>query len=189
VTPGDRRPEGISRRSILAIAGAAAGGVLLDGCGSKAAKPAPNSEVNGADADLLNEVFMLENMAVAAYAHVAGSLTGRARALAETIGHQESQHASKLEPAIRELGGRPTPAARSYAFPTLTGGPAALAFVGGIEDNLIAAYIDVVPKISNPIARALAASIVTNEAQHLALVTQARGLRPTPDAIVRGAAA
>jgi hypothetical protein len=188
VVSGDRRGDGISRRRILLAATAAAGGVLLDGCSSKPAKPAPNSEVNGADADLLNEVFMLENMAVAAYAHVAGSLTGRARALAQTIGHQEVQHALTLAPAIHELGGQPTPSRSDYGFPALAGGPAALAFVGRIENTLIAAYIDVVPKITNSVARALAASIVTNEAQHLALVTQARGLPPTPVAIVRGEA-
>jgi hypothetical protein len=189
VASGDRRRDGISRRSILLGAGATVGAVLLDGCGSKAAKPAPNSEVNGADADLLNEVFMLENMAVAAYARIAGSLTGPARALAHTIGQQEAQHARKLEPAIRALGGRPTPARQDYDVPALDGGPAALAFVGGIENTLIAAYIDVLPKLSNTIARAIAASIVNNEAQHLALVTQARGLPPAPVAIVRGAAA
>jgi ferritin-like protein len=188
VESGDGWSELISRRSMLVAAGAAAGGVLLDGCSSPAAKPAPNSEVNGADADLLDEVFMLENMAIAAYAHVAGSLTGRARTLARTIGQQETQHALRLGPVIHALGGQPTPAERDYGFPRLADGPAALAFLGGVENTLIAAYIDVVPKITNSVARALAAAIVANEAQHLALVTQARGLPPMPTAIVRGAA-
>jgi hypothetical protein len=185
---GDRWSEQLSRRRLLLAAGAAGGGVLLDGCSSPPPKPAPNSEVNGADADLLDEVFMLENMAVAAYVRVAGSLSGSARALAERIGRQEAQHALRLAPAIHDLGGQPTPAQRTYDFPALADRSAALAFVGGVENTLIAAYIDVVPKISNTVARALVAAIVSNEAQHLALVTQARGLPPTPTAIVRGAA-
>jgi hypothetical protein len=185
----DRRRGGISRRTMLAAAGLAAGGVLLDGCGSTKAPPARNPEVNGVDADLLDEVFMLENMSIAAYAHVAGSLTGRAGELARTIAQQEIQHALRMAPVIHGLGGQPTPELPDYGFPALADAHAALAFVAGIESNVIAGYIDVIPKITNVAARAFAVSIVANEAQHLALITQARGLPPTPEAIVRGAAA
>jgi len=167
--------------------GALGGAVLLDGCGAHAAKPARNPEVNGVDADLLDEVFMLENMAIAAYTHVAGSLTGRDRALAETIGRQEVEHALKMAPVIQALGGAPTPELPDYGFPRLADANAALAFVAGIENKVIGGYIDVIPKITNAAARAFAVSIVANEAEHLALVTQARGL-PLGAAIVRGAA-
>ncbi len=183
---GNRWRERVSRRRMLVGAGALGGAVLLDGCGAKAAPPR-NPEVNGVDADLLDEVFMLENMSIAAYAHVAGSLTGRARELAATIGRQEVEHALKLAPVIHALGGEPTPELPDYGFPRLTSADAALAFVGGIEDKVIGGYIDVIPKITNAAARAFAVSIVANEAQHLALVTQARGL-PLGEAIVRGAA-
>jgi rubrerythrin len=186
VASTDRLGDGISRRRILLGLGTAAGGLVLDGCKSTAAKPAVNPEVNGVDADLLDEVFMLENMAIAAYAHAAGALSGQARAVAEEISRQEIQHALRLAPAIHKLGGQPTPASRDYGFPALADAPAALAFVGGVENTLIAAYIDVVPKITNAVARALATSIVANEAEHLVLVRQAAGLPPTPGAIVRG---
>jgi hypothetical protein len=184
----DRWRGGISRRRILVAAGAAAGGVLLDGCGSSTGKPAPTSEVNGVDADLLDEVLAIEHMAIAAYAHIAGSLTGGARSLAEKISRQEAAHAARLTPLINDLGGRPTPARRDYGFPALADPDAGLALVGGIENMLVAAYIDVIPKLTNQLAKAAAVTIVTNEAQHLALVTQARGLPPAPEAIVRGAA-
>ncbi|HWH11825.1 MAG TPA: DUF4439 domain-containing protein [Solirubrobacteraceae bacterium] len=186
---GDRRRGGISRRRILAGAGAAAGAILLDGCGSTGPAAARNPEVNGVDADLLDEVFMLENMSIAAYTHIAGSLTGRPRSLAQTIAGQEVQHALRLAPVIHALGGQPTPELADYGFPKLADGPAALAFVAGVENTVIAGYIDVIPKITNVAARAFAVSILATEAQHLALVTQARGLPPTPVAIVRGAAA
>lgn len=185
---GDRGRAVISRRRILLAAGAAAGGVLLDGCGSSKAKATVSSEVNGGDADLLDEVLALENMAIAAYAHIAGSLTGSARSLAQKIGSQDAAHAGRLTPLIRDLGGRPTPAEQDYGFPSPADGQAAFALVGRIENMLIAAYIDVIPKITNLLAKAAAVSIVTNEGQHLALVTQARGLPPAPDAILRGAA-
>jgi len=134
--------------------GAAAGAVLLDGCGAGKPRPARNPEVNGVDADLLDEVFMLENMSIAAYAHIAGS----------------------------------TPELHDYGFPAVADGQAALAFVAGIENKVIGGYIDVVPKLTNAAVRAFAVSIMANEAQHLALVTQARGLPPTGEAIVRGSA-
>ena len=184
---GYRWRERTSRRRMLLGVGAFGGAVLLDGCGAKAARPARNPEVNGVDADLLDEVFMLENMSIAAYTHVAGSLTGRARALAETIGAQEVQHALKMAPVIHALGGQPTPELPDYGFPRLASSQAALAFVAGIEGKVIGGYIDVIPKITNAAAREFAVSIVANEAQHLALVTQARGLPPA-GAIVRGSA-
>jgi hypothetical protein len=167
---------------------AAAGAVLLDGCGAGKPPPARNPEVNGVDADLLDEVFMLENMSIAAYTHVAGSLTGRSRALAQTIGRQEVEHALRLAPVIHALGGQPTPELPDYGFPGLADGKAALAFVADIENKVIAGYIDVLAKITNVAVRSFAASIVANEAQHLALVNQARGVAPMPVGIVRGAA-
>jgi hypothetical protein len=173
---------------MLLGAGALGGAVLLDGCGGGKPRAARNPEVNGVDADLLDEVFMLENMAIAAYAHVSGSLSGPARTLAERIGRQEVEHALKLAPVIHALGGEPTPELPDYGFPRLASADAALAFVGVIEGKVIGGYIDVIPKITNAAARAFAVSIVANEAQHLALVTQARGLAPTGEAIVRGTA-
>jgi hypothetical protein len=188
VASGDRRRDGISRRRLLLGVGASAGVVLLDGCASSKPPPARNPEVNGVDADLLDEVFMLENMSIAAYAHATASLHGERGTLGRTIGAQEIQHALKMAPVIHSLGGQPTPELKDYGFPALAGDQAALAFVGGVENTLIAGYIDVVPKITNVAAREFAVSIMANHAQHLALVTQARGLSPTAEAIVRGAA-
>jgi hypothetical protein len=182
-----RRRDGISRRRLLLGVGASAGAVLLDGCGSTKPPPARNPEVNGVDADLLDEVFMFENMSIAAYTHAVVSLSGQRRTLGQTIGAQEIQHALKMAPVIHSLGGQPTPELETYGFPALADDQAALAFVSGMENTLIAAYIDVVPKITSVAARAFAVSILANHAQHLALVTQARGLSPTAQAIVRGA--
>jgi ferritin-like protein len=187
VASDNRRRDGISRRKLLLGVGAGAGVVLLDACGSAKPPAARNPEVNGVDADLLDEVFMLENMSIAAYTHAAASLQGPSRTLGRTIGAQEIQHALKMAPVIHALGGQPTPELKTYGFPVLADDQAALAFVGGVENTLIAAYIDVVPKITSVAARAFAVSIMTNHAQHLALVTQARGLSPTAQAIVRGA--
>ena len=74
---GDRRRAGISRRRMLARAREPQPAASCWTGAARARPTAPrNPEVNGVDADLLDEVFMLENMSIAAYAHIAGSLTG-----------------------------------------------------------------------------------------------------------------
>ena len=61
-----------------------------------------------------------------------------------------------------------------------------LRFALDLEQTAIAAYIDALPKLSNGDVRATAAAIITNEAEHAAVLLDALGRDPVPAAFVTG---
>jgi hypothetical protein len=176
--------EPVSRRKLLGAAGGLA--VTLAGCGSSVSRAPTNPEFRAADADVLDELLGVANRAVAAYGRVAGLVTGARLSLVRRIGVQEAAHVYALTGATYRLGGEPTPAAASYGFPGAVDGPSALALAAQVEDASIAALIDALPKLADIEARGLVASVLADDAQHAALVAQARGLPPLSGAIVRG---
>ena len=180
----EARGEPVSRRQLLGAAGGLA--VALAGCGSSASRPPTNPEFRAADADVLDELLGVANRAVAAYGRVAGLVTGARLGLVRRIAVQEAAHVYALTGATYRLGGDPTPAASTYAFPGAVDGPTGLALAAAIEDASIAALIDALPKLADIEARGLVASVLADDAQHAALVAEARGLRPLSSAIVRG---
>jgi Ferritin-like domain len=50
----------------------------------------------------------------------------------------------------------------------------------------LAAYVDAIPKLSNPTLRQTAAAINTNEAEHISVLLGALGKPPVPDAYATG---
>ncbi|MFN2616267.1 MAG: DUF4439 domain-containing protein [Thermoleophilaceae bacterium] len=175
-----------TRRELLALGGAAAGGALLTGCG---ADGAPKRDPKR-DAGLLNVVLAYEHTAIAAYRAGGRFLTGGARGLADRIVAQERAHASALVRTIRGLGGRPVGPllADEYArsFPRLRTQADALRFARDLERRIVRAYLEALQQVSDPRLRPQLAAIVACEAEHLALVTERNGEAPAPDAFVTG---
>lgn len=188
-----------SRRSLLRGAGlvAAAGGsgLLLaacedeDGVGSEEAAGGGSPGAMG-DVDILSRALDLENVAIAAYEAGASLLRGEALALARTLLEHEQEHADALTMAIRELGGSPGRAgsAEEYArdFPELKSQEDVLHFAVEVENMGIAAYLEGLGELSTGNLRATVASVVTNEAEHLAALLGALGEDQVPQAFVRG---
>jgi hypothetical protein len=52
------------------------------------------------------------------------------------------------------------------------------------EQATVRAYLDAIPKLTPGAARAAAASIVANEAQHVSVLRRNLGLDPIPSAVV-----
>jgi rubrerythrin len=185
----------LSRRRLLGMAGVAvagASGALLAGCGDDTKNPATRTapdESDAADVELLNSVLDLELMVVDAYKAGAARLRGRTLQLAKGFLEQEQEHADALADAIRELGGRPNGPKSSYEFPRLRSGHAALRFAVDLENTVIAAYIDALPKFSQADLRSMATAIVTCEAEHIAVLLGALGEPQVPAALVTGRAA
>jgi rubrerythrin len=102
---------------------------------------------------------------------------------------QEQEHADGLAQAIKDAGGMPNRPKPSYDFPTLRSQNDVLRFAVDLEYTAIAAYIDALPKLSQGDLRATAAAIVTNEAEHVAVLLGALGKNQVPDAFVTGRAA
>ncbi|HWC25857.1 MAG TPA: DUF4439 domain-containing protein, partial [Solirubrobacteraceae bacterium] len=99
---------------------------------------------------------------------------------------QEQEHADGLSQAIEDMGGTPNEPKASYDFPQLRSQRDVLRFAVELENSAIAAYIDALPKLSENDLRATAAAIITNAAEHLALLLDALGRDPAPDAFVTG---
>jgi len=191
---------GVDRRRFFQLAGVTLGGgtaTVLSACGNKDSKReaiqgerAVNSATDSpegavADVNVLNEALELEHEAVAAYSAALEVLTGSALRAGRTFRDHEREHVQALTRAIRDLGGRPTKPGR-FEFPRLRTQEEVLRFAVELENGAVAAYVDAIPKLDDPDLRSTAASIVANEAEHLAVLHEAMGERAVPAAFVTG---
>jgi bacterioferritin (cytochrome b1) len=187
VADGLRGP--LSRRSLLGAGLAGSSAVLLAGCGDDTKNPnvqtAPD-ESDTADVELLNTMLDLELEAIEAYKTAAGGLRGGALQIAKGFLEQEQAHADALDRAIRDLDGVPNQATSSYVFPALTAQRDVMRFAVAFENNQIAAYIDVLPKLSRGEIRSTISAILTCEAEHVCVWLGELGEPQAPDAFVVG---
>jgi len=174
------------RMSGISVAGGSA--VFLAACGDDAKNPVRvgPDESDQADVEILNGALDLELMAVAAYKAGAGKLTGDRLAIVKGFLEQEQEHADSLAAAIEDADGTPNRAKDSYDFPVLRSQADVLRFAIDVENTAIAAYIDALPKLTQGDLRSTAASIITNEAEHLSVLLESLGREPVPAAFVTG---
>ena len=189
-----------SRRDFFRLAGlATAGGSVVfaaacgdddDSGGGSTAAVMENGAGGERDVMILNAALDLENTAIAAYTAGAALLKGPVLATGKLFLAQEQEHAAGLAQAIRDLGGTPNKAkpAAAYAkgFPKLRSQNDVLRFAVDLENTAVAAYVDAIPKLSEPKLRQTAAAINTNEAEHISVLLGALGKPPVPDAYVTG---
>ena len=187
-------PDLRSRRAFLRTAGVGlAGGssVLLTACGaSKPKKLIAGSapvQVRLTDISILNGVLDLEHTAIAAYTAGIPLLTGRARAAATRFLGQELSHAVKLAGTIKGAGGKANPPRASYDLGTPGDEAAVLDVLNSTESLLVDAYLSAIPKLMPGWLRAVAAGILANEGQHIAVLQGVRGRTPVPSAFVTAA--
>jgi rubrerythrin len=190
----------LDRRRLLSLAALGGTTTLLTACGGStenkgegplageksqdSSAERPGTDVN--DVVVLNSALDLEHQAVAAYTAAMKTLTGDNLLVARQFRDQERQHAVTLGAAIKKIGGKPNAARSSYSFPRLRDEKAVLQFASRLENTAIAAYVDAIPRLNNPNMRAAAASILANEAEHLAVLNSALGERTAPVAFVTG---
>ena len=183
-----------SRRRFFEMSGvsvAAGSAMFLAACGGDepSATSSGPDESDQADVEILNSALDLELMAVAAYKAGAAQLKGSALNVGKLFLEQEQEHADGLSSAIKDAGGKPNRAKASYDFPVLRSQTDVLRFAVDLEYTAIAAYIDALPKLSPGDLRATAAAIVSNEAEHVAVLLGALGEEQVPFAFVVGKAA
>ncbi|MBA3746114.1 MAG: ferritin-like domain-containing protein [Solirubrobacterales bacterium] len=182
-----------SRRRFFAASGVSVAGgsaMFLSACGDDTKNPVLGpDESDEADVEILNAALDLELMAVAAYKAGAAKLTGDVLAVGKHFLEQEQEHADGLMAAIKDAGGTPNRAKKSYEFPELKSQKDVLRFALDLENTVIASYIDALPKLGEGDLRATVAAIVANEAQHVAVLLGALGEPQVPDAFVVGNAA
>jgi hypothetical protein len=108
------------------------------------------------DAEVLSGLLERERRTLAAVTGVAG---------AGAIGRQDRQHVARLS------------ALAGAAAPGHASGPAAAAKQEGLF-----AYVEALPKLSDPDMRVLVMQIAASEAEHLSALRLADGVEPVPDA-------
>ena len=185
--------DSLSRRRFFHMSGVSVAGgsaVFLTACSDDTKTPvAGPDESDEADVEILNSALDLELMAVAAYKTGAAKLNGEVLAVGKLFLEQEQEHADGLMAAIKDAGGKPNRAKASYDFPALGSQTDVLRFAIDLENTAIAAYIDALPKLGEGDLRATAAAIISNEAEHVAVLLGALGEEQVPEAFVVGRAA
>lgn len=178
----------IPRRSFLVRSGLMLSGTavaLLSGKEALAAKSGRGAE---SDLRILNTALGAELEAIAAYQVGAesGLLLKPALELAVTFQGHHKQHAELLMNTITKLGGHPISAREKYSFPvdTLKNQTDVLRFAAGLEKGAVSAYLGAIPIFGNRDLAKAAGSILGDEAMHWAILRNAVGDVPVPDAFV-----
>jgi Ferritin-like domain len=149
---------------------------------------------NGDEETMLAAVRVEQGLVVA-YRTLAGSsaLDPAAVALARHFGDQEQAHLDAVTRELRMLGGvvpaQPAPdmvKAGRAALTDLHTQQALLAFAGALETNAIAAYYEAQQSLRRPTLLQTTAAIMASEGQHLAVLREALGRPPVPNAFETG---
>jgi hypothetical protein len=181
-----------SRRALLTGTGTAlAGGALaLAGCGSvdtgKKAVKQTSMPVRQRDIEILGRALELERRTVAAYIACIPLLTRPERKACRQFLNEELQHTGELASLIKAAGSKAAPRADSYALGHATDGPSAFALLHSLEALQISSYLKWIPRLSPGPVRAAVASILTVDAQHLAMVRVMQNQDPVPGPFTTG---
>jgi rubrerythrin len=182
-----------SRRAFFRASGVTLVGgsaMFLAACGSGSKSSAGKAPGGGGgseqDVAILNSALDLENMAIYVYTNGARLLRGEALKVGKSFLGHEKAHAQGIERAIQSLGGTPNKPKPAYDVSKPTSQLQVLDLAEKIENVAVAAYIDAIPKLTDPKLRATAAAIATTEAEHIAVLRKALGRRAVPTAFVSG---
>jgi bacterioferritin (cytochrome b1) len=177
-----------SRRSLLLAAGAGVAGAVLAGCGNQSLRAQVHNSkpVLNTDVDILNRLLHLEHVAIAAYTAGTPLLsTSMAKAGALFL-NDELSHAGDLAGLIRETGAKPNKPAPSYALGHPRNTEEVLMLFHAVEKAQIAAYLNAITRLEPGVVKQQVASILANDAQHVAVVRAALGRPAIPSAFVTG---
>lgn len=159
---------------------------LLAGAPRLARAAAHSAERSTTDVQILNAALGAEREAVAAYQVGAESGLLQKHVLKTAVkfqGHHKA-HAGVLAATIKKLGGTVAEAPAKYDFPVnrLKSQKDVLGFAAKLERGAVTAYAGAIPKFQNSDLSQAAASILSDEAMHWAILRQALGLDPVPGA-------
>lgn len=142
------------------------------------------------DARILNNILGGEFEAVAAYQVGAesGLLHKPVLALAKQFQGQHKEHAALIAATVNALGGKPVEPKKiaEYKFPveTLKTQEDIVRFAAGLEMGAVSAYLSAVRPLGDRGLATTAASILADEAMHLAILRQVLGENPAPKPFV-----
>lgn len=176
------------RRTFLGQAGLLLSGTAIALLSGREALAAKADKAVESDLRILNTALGAELEAIAAYQVGAesGLMQKPVLDLAVTFQGHHKQHAELLAATIGKLGGRAVAAKDKYSFPvdTLKNQTDVLRFAAGLEKGAVSAYLGAIPLFGNRDLAKAAGSILGDEAMHWAILRNAVGDVPVPDAFV-----
>ena len=176
------------RRTFLSQAGLLLSGTAVALLSGREALAAKADKAVESDLRILNTALGAELEAVAAYQVGAesGLMEKAMLDLAVTFQGHHKQHAELLAATIGKLGGRAVDAREKYGFPvdTLKNQTDVLRFAAALEKGAVSAYLGAIPLFGNRDLAKAAGSILGDEAMHWAILRNAVGDVPVPDAFV-----
>ncbi|TXL63513.1 ferritin-like domain-containing protein [Zeimonas arvi] len=141
-----------------------------------------------ADVRILNTALGAELEAVAAYQVGAesGLLSKDVLKVAVQFQGHHKEHADALAATVRKLGGKAAAAKDKYSFPVekLKNQADVLRFAAGLEKGAVSAYLGAVPLFADRTLAQVAASILGDEAMHLAVLRHVVGEVAVPTAFM-----
>jgi rubrerythrin len=190
--PGDGR----SRRGLIGGAVAAAGTVVLAGCGGSSGSVRTDStagqtgtsgtdDTSPRDVELLATALELERRTIDAYVACIPLLSKTNAKAAVVWLSAEIQHTGELIALIKQAGGKPAPRANSYELGRMPSNQAqALALLASFEQLQISYYVRTIAQLQLATARAAVSTILASDAQHIALLRLVQGKPAVPSAFV-----
>jgi hypothetical protein len=180
-----------SRRKLLLAAGAAiagGGATALAACGSTPlrVKVRSGAKVSPSDVEILNALLDLEYYAIAAYTAGIPLLRQPAARAGKHFLSQELAHASALSDLVKRAHGKPSKPKASYDLGHPRGATDVLVLLHRLESEQLAAYVEMIPRLSPGRVRSATAAIFANDAQHLSVLRAQLGRSPVPAALATG---
>ena len=180
-----------SRRRVMAGTGLALSAGTLALLGGRDALAAGTK---ASDADLESDVRILNTALGAEYQAIAAYQTGAESGLlgkdvlgvAVAFQGHHKEHAAALAATVQKLGGKAVVTKTKYVFPVdkLKTQADVLRFAAGLEKGAVSAYLGAVPLFADKALAQVAASILGDEAMHLAVLRQVLGETPVPTAFM-----
>jgi rubrerythrin len=178
----------VKRRGLLLAAGAGLAGAVLAACGSESVRQqVHNSEpLLTSDVDMLNHLLHLEHVGIAAYTAGIPLLAQPTAKAGQLFLNDEISHAGDLAGLVREVGGKPIKPAPSYDLGHPRTSEEVLMLLHAVEEEQISGYLYAIPRLEPGVVKQQVASILANDAQHVAVVRAALGQPAVPSAFVTG---
>jgi len=188
VTEGSSEADASSRRGWLRAAAAGLAAAVVAGCGKTTlrAEVHNSAPVLNTDVDLLNQLLHLEHVGIAAYTAGTPLLAPATVKAGKLFLNDELEHAGALAGLIKAAGAKPIKPAPSYDLGHPQTSQDVLALLHRIESEQIAAYLAALPRLEPAFVKQSVASILANDAQHVAVVRAALGQAAVPSAFVSG---
>jgi hypothetical protein len=184
--------DGLSRRRLLGASGAAGAAALVAGCGLIPTTRPPLTKISVTitrnDIPILQGLLKMEYRLAYAYTASLPPLVASkyGTRVARWFLHQELAHVTALTTLLKSAHVKPSTAPGTFPLGPSHTVAEVLSMLHRLEAGAIGAYQRAIPELSHGKLRAIAASIMANEGQHLTLVRAALGLDAVPAALLTG---